>query len=245
MTRHLNQIASGVWQCFGCREVFDKKSDLDGYHCHACLEKYDWKERALSDQRAIANTCRSVTAALAQAKRDKEPAALPEVINSLVKGLGGPEQLGNLLRNDFDRLHGVGLSPDDFAKHEFKEGTIQRYWQMLLRGLAARDEQVATVDLQGFTDEELKAVLIPLAAEMLVEDGEFRASIIREAVLRDPQIIEEIVKERGQVVDAGVVPPVASKPMSAPVKPSKRSTQDVGLVDTDVDPAEIEDHSAD
>lgn len=203
-----------------------------------CLKKWDLKEREMSDKKAIANTCRSVAAALAMAKRDKEPAALPEVINSLIKGVGGADRLGEMLREDFDRLRGVGLTDEEAVKHEFKEGTIQRYWQMLLRGLSTRDERVAAVDLQGFTDEELKAVLIPLAAEMLVEDAEFRSNVLRDAVNRDPKIIDEILRERGQVVDAGVTKP-------AEPEQNRIATKCGSDGDMDVDPAELDDRIPD
>lgn len=238
MARALNLVVAGLWQCFGCRELFDDKSQLDGYHCLECLKKWDLKEREMSDKKAIANTCRSVAAALAMAKRDKEPAALPEVINSLIKGVGGADRLGEMLREDFDRLRGVGLTEEEAVKHEFKEGTIQRYWQMLLRGLSTRDERVAAVDLQGFTDEELKAVLIPLAAEMLVEDAEFRANVLRDAVNRDPKIIDEILRERSQVVDAGVTKP-------AEPEQDRTATKRGSDGDMDVDPAELDDRIPD
>lgn len=179
----------------------------------------------MSEKKAIATACRTVTKALASAQRDKEPAALPAIINSFLHGVGGAEKVGTLLKEDFNRLRGVGLSEEELMKHEVKEGTLQRYWQMLLRGMVARDEQVSQVDLQGFTDEELQATLIPLAADLLLNDADFRTTVLREAVNRDPNLMDEILKERTQIVNMTVIKPkdeaITFTPESMDVDPAE------------------------
>lgn len=219
---------TGSSMCFGCLKYGKRHVAL--HRCKECYQAYCERQEAVADKKAIVQACRSVTTALASAKRDKDPAALPEIINAFLKGVGGVENVGQILMEDFNRLRGVGLTEEELMKHQFKEGTIQRYWQMLLRGINSRDQQVATVDLQGFTDAELKAVLLPLAAELLLEDPQFRVSVIVEAVSRDPSILDELLRERGKVVDSTVASPVVTPPRIASVEPPPLE---------DTDPAEL------
>lgn len=208
------------------------RSKLTGMgRCKACFDAYHERQQIMADRRAVADACRSLTKALTDAKREREPAALPGIINSFLQKVGGTEEMANILKEDFDRLRGVGLTEEEFMKHEFKEQTIQRYWQMLLRGVAARDEVVSSVDLQGFSDEELRSVLIPLAAEMMVEDAEFRSQVIREAVMRDPKVLDDLTQEKSRVIDSQCTPVVKPAKKSAPAS--------LVRVEEDVDPAEL------
>jgi len=197
--------------------------------CHKCVEAHQQRERAMSDKRTVVQACRDLTTALASAKRDKEPAALPAIVNSFVTNLGGVDELGKMLVEDFNRLRGVGLDEEETKNFQIKEGVLQRFWQMVLRGIKSRDELVSVVDLEGFTDDELKAVLIPLAAEMMQSDKEFRATIFRDVVLHDPQMLEELLAEKSKVVTVEAVKP------PAPAK-AKRIKLDAT---EDVDPASL------
>lgn len=199
----------GLWYCPRCKRIFDpEKENYSKNFCGEC-EGY-WKskrkqelkaEKELKDRKAIAKACREISRQMAATKDSQ---IMPAVIARLQDKLGGPQGLADLLLDDFNRARGEGLTEDEFLDFKYSPAVIQKYHQMLIRMYEHHDDTRAT-DLSSMADEDLQAVLIGLAMQLVREDKNFRREVALEALKEDPGLLKELTEAAElNVLESGV-----------------------------------------
>lgn len=151
----------------------------------------------MSETKAIEKAARKFMTAMKGLSSDS--AVMPKVIESFMSGIGGPEKLGDMLLDDFQRTRGVGLTEEQALNFEYKDAVIQKYYQMIMSQLQAGDDK-KNIDASGLTDEDLMATLSSIAIEQVKSSKEFRSLLIEKAIESDPLIVKEIMELGGAKV---------------------------------------------
>lgn len=129
----------------------------------------------MSDQRQVAQFSRELISRIKKVGSDQQ--VLDQVFHSFIEMVGGPTSLAVKLKEDFDKVRGEGLNPREQALYERKDSVIVKYWQMIL-SLQEKLDDRNNVDASGLTDEDLRATLAALAAQMMAEDQDFRSQVM-------------------------------------------------------------------
>ncbi len=129
----------------------------------------------MSDQRQVAQFSRELISRIKKVGSDQQ--VLDQVFHSFIDMVGGPQSLAIKLKEDFDKVRGEGLNPREQALYERKDSVIVKYWQMIL-SLQEKLDDRNNVDASGLTDEDLRATLAALAAQMMAEDQDFRSQVM-------------------------------------------------------------------
>lgn len=151
---------------------------------------------------ANAQAARNLTKALVEARNAKEVPNLPGIVASFMAETGGATSLGRMLAEDFKRVRGDHLSPEERALRPPKDSNLVRYYQMLLKLNESRDAQVAQADLASFTEEELKSVLTSVAMQLVMDDQDFRRTVMQAILQEDPQFFDRELASAAKVVNS-------------------------------------------
>lgn len=143
----------------------------------------------MSDQRQTAQFSRELISRIKRAGSDQQ--VLDQVFAKFIDLVGGPASLAENLKEDFDKVRGVNLTPKEEMMFERKDSVIVKYWQMIL-SLQEKLDDRNNVDASGLTDEDLKATLATLAAQMMQEDPEFRQQVFGNIALQRAPIDVEV-----------------------------------------------------
>ncbi|MAT51124.1 MAG: hypothetical protein CMK32_08070 [Porticoccaceae bacterium] len=152
----------------------------------------------MSEQKALFDATRELSRKISNLS--KNSAVAPEFFEEFQKELGGARGLGQLIAEDFKRMHGIGLSATEQKLFSPDEKTIQRYWQTLMVFMQQQDRHNA-VDISSLSDKELQATLLQLAQELILENPGFRSQVIRIAVAQDRDLINELAMKAGLLGD--------------------------------------------
>ncbi len=151
----------------------------------------------MSENKAIEKAARKFMSAIKGLS--SESAAMPQVIESFMDGVGGPKELGRMLLNDFNRTRGEGLTEDQSLNFEYKDAVIQKYYQMIMSQMQLIDDK-KTIDASGLTDEDLVATLSSIAFEQVRTNKEYRDKLIEQAIDADPEVVKRIMELGGAKV---------------------------------------------
>jgi hypothetical protein len=144
----------------------------------------------MSDQRQAAQFSRELITRIKKAGSDQQ--VLDQVFAKFTELIGGANGLAEKLKEDFDKVRGENLSPKEQALFERKDSVIVKYWQMIL-SLQEKLDDRNNVDATGLTDDDLKATLAQLAAQMMREDPDFRMQVISNVAMQSAPIDVEPV----------------------------------------------------
>lgn len=167
------------WECgreFPYGEFQSVKSDGSCHVTVKCRSCVNGRE-ALANKQLIAKASKEFLAAMANAKAS-ETADIPVIIERFKEKIGGVEKVADMLFEDFQRVRGADLPPEERAVFAYKEQVIQKYHQLLLKAISDKDEQISSYDLSSLSDDDLRSVLAPIAAELARADEGFRSEIM-------------------------------------------------------------------
>lgn len=150
----------------------------------------------MADSKAVIEASRQIVKHLADMQGSKDDPMTSQLIESFADACGGIDKLGRRLAEDFARVRGEGLTAEEQRLYKRSEQTIQKYYQLIWRGLAQNDELNASLgDLSEIDEDDLKATLTSLAKEIVDNDSEFRRKIAIEVIQEEPEILEELLKQ--------------------------------------------------
>lgn len=143
----------------------------------------------MSDQRQVAQFSRELITRIKKVGSDQQ--VLDQVFHKFIEMIGGPTSLAGKLKDDFDKVRGENLSVKEQQLYERKDSVIVKYWQMIL-SLQEKLDDRNNVDASGLTDEDLRATLAALAAQMMTEDSDFRSQVMGNISMQRPPIDVEV-----------------------------------------------------
>lgn len=150
----------------------------------------------MANQKALSKAARQISQALTDARTAREAADMPAIISRFKDAAGGTEGLADMLMDDFRHVRGDDLPAE--AVHERQESVIQKYHQMIWKGIQAKDDHLASLDdLSGVDEVDLKATLMSLAMDVVREDPEFRRAVAIEALKEDPSMLTDVMRQAG------------------------------------------------
>lgn len=186
------RVTSTASHCNQCRRIYPNRVLRSGY-CPTCVEmrrELIQRELSMSDQRQAAQFSRELITRIKKAGSDQQ--VLDQVFAKFTELIGGANGLAEKLKEDFDKVRGENLSPKEQALFERKDSVIVKYWQMIL-SLQEKLDDRNNVDATGLTDDDLKATLAQLAAQMMREDPDFRMQVISNVAMHSAPIDVEPV----------------------------------------------------
>ena len=139
----------------------------------------------MSDQRQAAQFSRELITRIKKAGSDQQ--VLDQVFAKFTELAGGPVGLAEKLKTDFDKVRGENLSQKEAALFERKDSVIVKYWQLIL-SLQEKLDDRQNVDASGLTDDDLKATLAQLAAQMMRDDPDFRMQVVSNVAMQSAPI---------------------------------------------------------
>lgn len=131
----------------------------------------------MADKRAIAQASRQFLSAI-QSSKAKDVADMPIILDRFKQQVGGTEAIADMLVEDFQRVRGANLPPEEKEIFHYKEQIIQKYHQILLREIGEKDNRISQYDLSSLTEDDLRSILLPLAIDMIRKDPAFRADVL-------------------------------------------------------------------
>lgn len=146
-------------------------------YCRKCTN-YKRKDVELADKRAIAKASRELVTLLNASRAKDGSADLPAIVDRFKQRAGGVDAVADMLFADFQRVRGENLPPEERKHFEPKEQIIQKYHTLLLRAIADKDERSAQYDLSSLSEDDLRSILLPLAADLIRSDLAFRAEVV-------------------------------------------------------------------
>lgn len=167
----------------------------------------------MANDRVVAEASRGL---LNHLKRLGDDSAIgPQVMSAFLSAHGdgdmsrGAEKLGQNLKEDFDRVRGVGLSEDELKYFERRDGAIIKF-HTLIQDLVNKQDAYRQIDVSGLTDEDLSNALIDVAVQHMLADEEMQRKVFARLFEEKPGMRAEIMEMGGaQVVES---PPVIPAP---------------------------------
>lgn len=169
MAQQAHTYGRGKFICPQCKTILPDEMRQEGSpYCGAC-----WT--AIESHRNVEVVDSAVVAA-AQTLMEVDPENRGSVradiaMSAFIKGVGGEKELG---RRMADRFNLVLDSPETSSK----EARIWLFQAMKFAQKQQELDQDKRPDLSDIPEDELFATLKPLAAQMLIENPEFRAQVM-------------------------------------------------------------------
>lgn len=179
--------------CKKCLAPF-RPADLTRGICEGCMKvdnEQAKRELKQSDNRAVGKAAYEFLSHIQKAK-DKATVG-PAIFETILEKLGGKEGFADKLIEDFNAVRGE----EGIASANVK------YWT-LFNELRKEYDQNVTVDVSGMTDEDLVAVIQPVAERIIREDKALRTEIIKQLISDDPEFRKEVLELGGSVVMEGM-----------------------------------------
>lgn len=187
--------------CAQCSGVF-RNIELDDGQCTDCLERSNRKHAAVI-QRANAKTVSKAVKASTQflasmEQQGKSGKSMPLVFDSFWKELGGEEEYGARMAQEFLKAHGEGLTAAELESWSPSQ-KIKLQWYELVNRHVGRSDESKTLDIGSLEESDLEAILADLGRTAVIDDKEIRRLALLSAIERDPEFrkiaLEKILQE--------------------------------------------------
>lgn len=154
---------------------------------------------------------------------------MPVVMDAFFRGIGGPDALGAILAEDFQKARGEGLPPEMAEDFDYSPKLVMQYLDMIMRHSSKTDEG-KQLDVSSLEQADLEALLVDIALAQLQhdhalrrtilyaaikEDKEFRKLAFEESISEDPDLIDNLLRLNGIETVEGVAE--KSKNVEAPI----------------------------
>src|SRR5690606_28947148 len=73
----------------------------------------------------------------------KDGKAMPKVFHSFFSAVGGEEEFGQRMAKEFDKAHGIGLSPEEAEEFHVSPKLKMQWYELLSRHIAKNDESMS------------------------------------------------------------------------------------------------------
>ena len=128
-------------------------------------------------------------------KQDPVITTLADVVK---EKMGGVEEYGKMVVEDFRKVRGDDLTEDQKKLHTIQQGPLTKWHSMLIDLFAKRDSMVGDHDSMGELDEEdLQAIVSQGASVRLQVDTHFRMELFRQILEEEPGIADRLLRESG------------------------------------------------
>jgi|JI9StandDraft_2_1071091.scaffolds.fasta_scaffold16164_4 hypothetical protein len=215
------RVTDTTSHCNQCRQIYPNSALRLGY-CPTCSEmrrERIRRELEMSDQRQAAQFSRELITRIKKAGSDQQ--VLDQVFAKFTELVGGPVGLAEKFKSDFDKVRGENLTQKEAALFERKDSVIVKYWQLAFAIQEKLDDR-KNVDASGLTDDDLKATLAQLAAQMMREDPDFRMQVMSSVAMQSIPIDVEPLS--GPLPPS--LPPLPEEPTSWEHDPDDESESD-------------------
>jgi hypothetical protein len=129
------------------------------------------------------------------------------IINATIAHLGGEDRLAYLAADELNRARGE--LPDGTTHPQAERNQKVLHWKIsdLIRKSQQNDDAEQLPEV--FDDEDKQAYIEWCAYRMLLSKPDKCAEIVRRVVRDNPQLLDELIAERKQTLDARVVELIA------------------------------------
>lgn len=149
----------------------------------------------------------------------KTGASMPVVIDTFFEGIGGQAAFGKLMTEDFRKVRGEGLSPEELEHFKPSPKLVLQWYELISRHAGKVDEN-KSLDVSSLDEAALESILADLGRTQMQsdpslrrsvlytaikEDKEFRRLAFEEAIKEDPSLVDELLRQNGiETLDGSV-----------------------------------------
>jgi|15BtaG_2_1085339.scaffolds.fasta_scaffold00129_25 hypothetical protein len=128
----------------------------------------------------------------------KQDPVITSLADAVKDKIGGVEEYGRMVVEDFKKVRGDDLTEDQKKLHTIQQGPLTKWHSMLIDLFAKRDSMVGDHDSMGELDEEdLQAIVSQGASVRLTIDSQFRMELFKQILEEEPTIADRLIRESG------------------------------------------------
>jgi hypothetical protein len=163
--------------------------------CTVCSRK---REEQLADFAVLRNDDAEDKFSAKLRELKKQDPVITTLADVVKEKMGGVEEYGKMVVEDFRKVRGDDLTEDQKKLHTIQQGPLTKWHSMLIDLFAKRDSMVGDHDSMGELDEEdLQAIVSQGASVRLQVDTHFRMELFRQILEEEPGIADRLLRESG------------------------------------------------
>lgn len=175
----------------------------------------------------------------------KTGADMPIVLSAFWKRIGGQDQFGDMLGEQFLKAQGKELTPDEMENWRASPKMVKDWFELAMRHIDRADAN-KTLSVESLEEADLESILADVGRRAIMEDAELRRAVLWMAIRDDKQFRKmafmEIARQDKSLVDnllrnGGIVTLEASEVEFQ--EPTNNTLEEDSTVD-DYDPSEDE-----
>lgn len=175
--------------CAECSGVF-RIAQLNSGLCDECVPELAKKAEKILTRAAEKTTGRAIKASaqlLASIKEQgKTGKAMPVVMDSFIKALGGEAAYGERFATEFKKAHGEGLSAAEMETWEYSPHTVHKWYELANRSLLSTDSG-KDLDIGSLEESDLEAIVAGIGRKAVLEDRDIRRLALMNAIEQDAE----------------------------------------------------------
>ena len=210
------RIDSDHSHCKRCSNAFRNVCLTRGY-CEKCIPEAQKEQQKIivrMENKAIGKATKASAKFLsAMRAQGKEGKAMPQIFETFWDGVGGKEGFGRMMSEEFNRMHGIGLSPEE-AENWNPSPKMKLQWYELISRHAAKNDESQSLDIGSLEEADLESILTDLAHKAMSsdvdirraallsaidDDKEFRKEAFRRICKEDQHLVNELLAENGVI----------------------------------------------
>jgi len=206
-----------------CFRLIPRDELNKGGLCKDCRTKKTFNGEVIvakAEDRALRTAAQNI---LAQMGRNRREVVAPEVVESLMKELGGASSFGSIIASEIKKSRGE-IDPANIGHYKPSQQLTHKLLELSSRIMLTTDAMKEDIGLGSMTEDELVNTLRGLAIELARTNQEFGRIVALEAVKQNPGLIRELQVAAGDFIDGEVVKSAGEAVESTPATPNQ-STQ--------------------